>query len=290
MGGGDARGGLANPPQKQRLLPVLMNYSRTYRCDYPMLQKIGLALGGGAARGYAHIGVLKILERECIPVDLIAGTSMGSLVGAYYACGFSSSEIEQMAIAIKRRHIASIGFSKKGLLSTKKITKMLSRDIGNRTFQDLAIPLFVVTTDIFTGEEVVISTGSVKEAVLASISVAGVFPPRELNGRLLIDGGYVNQVPVSVVRSMGADFVIAVGVGFWARKRNKYNNAVQVAVRAIDIMAKKLMVEEEKDADVIIKPDVESESIAAYHKAAFFIEAGAKATEEVLPKIKARTK
>jgi NTE family protein len=171
-----------------------------------MSQKIGLALGGGAARGYAHIGVLKILERERISVDLIAGTSMGSLVGAYYACGFSS----------------------------------------------------------------------------------GVFPPRKLNGRLLIDGGYVNQVPVSVVRSMGADFVIAVDVGFWARKRDKYNNSIQIAVRAIDIMAKKLMTEEEKDADVIIKPDVESENIAAYHKAAFFIEAGAKATAAVLPKIKAR--
>jgi NTE family protein len=253
-----------------------------------MSQKIGLALGGGAARGYAHIGVLKILERERISVDLIAGTSMGSLVGAYYACGFSSAEIEKMAIAIKRRHIVSIGFSKKGLLSTKKITKRLSRDIGNRTFQNLETPLSVVTTDIFTGEEVVISTGFVKEAVLTSISIAGVFPPRKLNGRLLIDGGYVNQVPVSVVRSMGADFVIAVDVGFWARKRDKYNNSIQIAVRAIDIMAKKLMTEEEKDADVIIKPDVESENIAAYHKAAFFIEAGAKATAAVLPKIKAR--
>ena len=252
-----------------------------------MSQKIGIALGGGAARGYAHIGVLKILERERIPVDLIAGTSMGSLVGAYYACGFTASELEKIAIATKRRHIVSIGFSKRGLLSTRKINKMLSRDIGNRTFQDLVIPLSVVTTDIFTGEEVVINTGSVKEAVLASISVAGVFPPRKLNGRLLIDGGYVNQVPVNVVRSMGSDFVIAVDVGFLARKRDKYNNAAQIAVRAIDIMAKKLMAGEEKNADVIIKPDVESESISAYHKAAFFIEAGAKATEEFLPKIKA---
>ncbi len=253
-----------------------------------MSQKIGLALGGGAARGYAHIGVLKILERERIPVDLIAGTSMGSLVGAYYACGFRSSELEEIAIATKRRHIGSIGFSKKGLLSTRKITKMLSRNIGSRTFQDLAIPLSIVTTDILTGEEVVISTGSVKEAVLASISIAGVFPPREVDGRLLIDGGYVNQVPVSVVRNMGADFVIAVDVGFLAEKRDKYNNAIQISMRAIDIMAKKLMAMEEKDADVIIKPDVESESITAYHKAEFFIEAGAKTTEEVLPKIRAK--
>lgn len=252
-----------------------------------MSRKIGLALGGGAARGYAHIGVLKILEREHIPVDLIAGTSMGSLVGAYYACGFRPSELEEIAIATKRRHITGIGFSKKGLLSTRKITQMLSRDIGSRTFQDLAVPLSVVATDILTGEEVVISAGSVKEAVLASISVAGVFPPREIDGRLLIDGGYVNQVPVSVVRNMGADFVIAVDVGFLARKRDRYNNAVQISVRAIDIMAKKLMAKAEEDADVIIKPDVESESIAGYHKAEFFIEAGAKATEAVIPKVRA---
>ena len=253
-----------------------------------MSQKIGLALAGGAARGYAHIGVLKILEREGINIDLIAGTSMGSLVGAYYACGFSPAEIEEMAIATKRRHITSIGFSKKGLLSTRKITKMLSRDIGSRTFQDLAIPLSVVTTDILTGEKVVISTGSVKEAVLASISVAGVFPPRELSGRLLIDGGYVNQVPVSVVRNMGADFVIAVVVGFWSKKRNQYSNAVQIAIRAIDIMARHLATKEEENADIVIKPDVEYESPAAYQKSDFFIKAGAKATEEAIPRIRTR--
>ena len=253
-----------------------------------MSQKIGLALGGGAARGYAHIGVLKILERDNIPVDLIAGTSMGSLVGAYYASGFSASEIEEMAIATKRRHITSIGFSKKGLFSTRKINKMLSRDIGSRTFQDLAIPLSVATTDVLTGEEVVISTGSVKEAVLTSIRVAGIFPPREVNDRLLIDGGYVNQVPVSIARNMGADFVIAVDVGFCAKKRDKYSNAVQVAMRAMDIMAKKLMANEEKNADVIIKPDVESESLTAYHKAAFFIKEGEKAAEAALPRIMAK--
>ena len=254
-----------------------------------MSQKIGLALAGGAARGYAHVGVLKVLEREGIPIDLIAGTSMGSFVGAYYASGFSAAEIEEMAIATKRRHITSIGFSKKGLLSTRKITKMLSRDIGNRTFQDLTIPLSVVTTELSTGEEVVINTGSVKEAVLASISIAGVFPPKEVNGRLLIDGGYVNQVPVSVARNMGADFVIAVVVGYWAKKRDKYKNSSQIFIRAIDIMARKLAAKEEEGADVIIKPDVESESLAAYHKAAFFIEAGEKAAEEVLPKIRAIT-
>ena len=248
-----------------------------------MLQKIGLALGGGAARGYAHIGVLKVLERERTPIDLIAGTSMGSLVGAYYACGFRLSELEEIAIATKRHHIASIGFSKKGLLSTRKITKILDRDIGSRTFQDLKIPLSVVTMDILTGEEVVINTGPVKEAVLASISIPGVFPPREVNGRLLVDGGNINQVPVSVVRNMGADFVIAVHLGFLAKKRDEYGNAVQIFVKALDAMAKKLMDIEEKDANVIIKPDVESESITAYHKASFFIEAGAKATEEVLP-------
>jgi len=256
--------------------------------EIAMLQKIGLALGGGAARGYAHIGVLKILERERIPIDLIAGTSMGSLVGAYYACGVRPSALEDMAIATKRRHITSIGFSKKGLLSTRKISKILDRDIGGRTFQDLKIPLSVVTMDLLTGEEVVINTGSVKEAVLTSISIPGVFPPRKVNGRLLVDGGSINQVPVSVVRNMGADFVIAVDVGFLAEKRDKYNNAVQIAIQAIDIMAKKLMAWEEREADVIIKPDVESESITAYHKASFFIEAGTKATEEVLPKIRAR--
>jgi len=254
--------------------------------DRFMSQKIGLALGGGAARGYAHIGVLKVLEREGIPIDLIAGTSMGSLVGAYYACGLRPSELEEMAIATKRRHIASISFSKKALLSARKITKILDRNIGDRAFQDLEIPLSVVTMDLFTGEEVVIDSGSVKEAVLASISIPGVFPPRELNDRLLVDGGNINQVPVSIVRNMGADVVIAVHLGFLGKKRDEYSSAVQIFVQALDMMAKKLMDSEEKNADVIIKPDVESESMAAYHKASLFIEAGARATEEVLYKIR----
>ena len=253
-----------------------------------MSKRLGLVLGGGSARGYAHIGVLKVLEREGIPIDLIAGTSMGSLIGAHYACGFRPSELEEMALATKKRHIASLSFSKKALLSTRKIRRILDRGIGDRTFQDLNLPLSVVAMDILTGEEVIINTGSVKEAVLASISIGGVFPPIQTNDRLLIDGGPINQVPVSVVRNMGADIVIAVDVGFLARKRDEYRNSVQIAVRTLDIMAKKLMAREEADADIVIKPDVESESVMAYHRASFFIKAGAEAVVEALPAIKAK--
>jgi NTE family protein len=256
--------------------------------DFSTSQKIGLVLGGGSARGYAHIGVLKILEREGIPIHLIAANSMGSLMGAYYACGFRPSELEEMALATKRRHIASMSLTRKALLSTRKVRKILNRDIGNRTFQELEIPLSVVATDILTGKEVILNTGSVKEAVLASISFPGVFPPIRMSDKLLIDGGSVNQVPVSVARNMGADVVIAVDVGFLAKKRDEYRNLVQIAVRAQDIMAKKQMAIEEADADVVIKPDVESESVIAYHKAAFFIEAGAKAAAEALPAMKAK--
>ncbi len=201
-----------------------------------MLDKVGLALGGGAARGYAHIGVLKVLERERIPVDLIAGTSMGSMVGAYYACGYRPSELEDIAMATKRRHIVSPGYSKMALLSNRKIVRMLDSHIGNRTFEDLEIPLSVVTMDILTGDEVIINTGLVKEAVLTSISVPGVFPPRETDGKILLDGGPIDQVPVGVVRNMGAHRVIAVDIGFLAKKREKYKNAIHIITRALDIM------------------------------------------------------
>ena len=253
-----------------------------------MSKKLGLVLGGGSARGYAHIGVLKVLEREGIPIDLIAGTSMGSLIGAHYACGFHPSELEEMALATKKRHIASLSFSKKALLSTRRIRKILDRGIGDATFQDLAIPLSVVTMDILKGEEVIISTGPVKEAVLSSISIPGVFPPRRMNDKLLIDGGHINQVPVSVAKNMGADFVIAVDIGFVAKKRGQYRNAVQIAIRAIEIMARKLMAIEEANADIVIKPDVESESVMAYHRAAYFIQAGEEATKAALPMIRAK--
>ena len=181
-------------------------------------KKIGLALGSGAARGLAHIGVLEVLTKEGIPIDMIVGTSAGAGVGALYARGLDIDWVkkETLALATNWTKIAPLidpSLPKTGLIKGKKIKDLLAYYIGgNIKFSDLKIPFACIATDIDTGEEVVIERGSVPEALRASISVPTIFTVVKWEGRYLVDGGLVNPVPVSVVKRMGADFVIAVNV------------------------------------------------------------------------------
>jgi len=179
--------------------------------------KIGLALGSGAARGLAHIGVLKALIEEGIPIDYISGSSIGALVGAYFASKGEVATLEEMVLGIDWRKLArlidpNLIFMLKGLIHGQKIKELLQAIIGDIEFKDLKIPLAVIATDINTGEEVIIKEGSVIEAVRASISMPAIFMPVKYDKRFLIDGGVVNPVPAGVVRNMGATFVIACNV------------------------------------------------------------------------------
>jgi len=178
-------------------------------------KKVGLALGGGAARGLAHIGVLEVLEKEGIPIDMIAGTSAGAAIGALYAEGKDTSRIKDLVLDIKWWRLAplvDLALPKTGFIGGRKVKELLKLMIGDIEFGDLKIPLACVAADIMTGEEVVIKEGSVLEAVRASISIPVVFTVAKWRGRYLVDGGLVNPVPVSVLKRMGADFIIAVNV------------------------------------------------------------------------------
>lgn len=180
-----------------------------------MTKKIGIALGSGAARGFAHIGVLKALDKEEIPIDFIAGTSAGALMGAIYASGVSPREMEEIVLNIdKRKAIAlftpTIPYS--GLVEGSRIIKFVESIIGRQNIGDLNIPFAVVATELFTGKEVVITKGSLPDALRASISIPGIFSPAKYNGKFLVDGGLVNPIPVDTVRNMGANIVIAVNV------------------------------------------------------------------------------
>jgi NTE family protein len=180
-------------------------------------KKVGLALGGGGARGLAHIGVLQILEEEDIPIDMIAGASAGAAIGALYAQGKDASLIKNLAIKLldwrKLLSLVDFGFSRTGLIHGKKVWELLKLIMGGDVnFSDLKIQLACVATDITRCEEVVINEGSVVDAVRASFCIPGIFAVAKLKGRYLVDGSLVNPVPVSVVRRMGADFVIAVNV------------------------------------------------------------------------------
>jgi NTE family protein len=180
-------------------------------------KKIGLALGGGGARGLAHIGVLKVLEREGIPISCVAGTSMGSLLAALFAQGVPAGAIEAEAVRIGKLKelfkLVDVGVSKGAMLKGERLSKYMAVWLGvKQTFAELRLPLAVVAVDVLSGCEVILKDGRVLDAIRASIAMPGVFAPQKLGPYTLVDGGMLNNVPVDAARDLGAEVVIAVDV------------------------------------------------------------------------------
>lgn len=174
-------------------------------------KKLGLALSGGGARGFAHLGVLRVLERNDIPIDFIAGTSAGSFVGGAVASGLTADDIARLGADISWFSVAGLSYSTRGLLSNGGIAKFVDKHFPTKRFEHLKTPFAAVSCDIETGDEVVLKDkGEVAAAIRASCAVPGVFTPVRIDGRQLVDGGVVSPVPVNAVREMGADIVIAV--------------------------------------------------------------------------------
>ncbi len=179
------------------------------------LKKVGLALGGGAARGGAHLGAIRAIEEAGVRVDYVAGTSIGAMVGAAYAAG-TIDKLERFTQQLEWREMITfldMAFPSSGLIDGRHVTQFIDRLVDGRTFDELALPLSVVASDLNGGAEVVMCDGDVVKAVRASISIPGIFSPVRKGEMTLVDGGLVNPVPVTVVRGMGADFVIAVDLG-----------------------------------------------------------------------------
>lgn len=176
--------------------------------------KIALVLGSGAARGLAHIGVLKVLEEKKIPVDMIVGTSMGALIAGAYAAGLSATQMAEIACETNWLQVAKVLFPRRlpreGLLDGKGIEEFLMTLVGERKIENMKIPFAAVATDIWTGEEIVLRSGSLVKAIRASLSFPFLFAPVQIGGRFLVDGGVVNPLPINVAQNMGADFTIAV--------------------------------------------------------------------------------
>jgi NTE family protein len=175
-----------------------------------MKKKIGLALGSGSVRGFAHIGVLKVLEEEKVPIDFIAGTSIGALIGAAYASGLNARLLEKIALSTEWRSLVDFTVPKTGFIAGREVEKYIARIIEYKNFSELNIPLNIVATDISKGEKVIFDKGNVAKAVRASISIPGVFKPVKLDKKELVDGGLVDPIPVDVVKEMGAAKIIAV--------------------------------------------------------------------------------
>ncbi|HYA15146.1 MAG TPA: patatin-like phospholipase family protein [Syntrophales bacterium] len=282
-------------------------------------KRIGLALGGGGARGLCHIGVLRVFEQEGIPVDVIAGTSIGALVGGAYACGLSADELERKvhdyinseefkSSAIKTMSDAYSGkqedltqkiqsflknqfyviqmLFKPGILSTDDFQSMIDYFIPDVLIQNTLIPFRAVATDLITGDQVVFSEGFLRQAVTASCSVPGVIEPVIDGKRLLSDGGIISMTPVSIAKREGADIVIAVAVDRDLRTDDELKTVKDIYYRASEITSIKLEKYELLEADIVIRPDVKNLHWTGFFHAIDLIKEGEKAAKEVLSSIR----
>lgn len=217
--------------------------------------KIGLALGSGAARGLAHIPILEVFENEGIRIDMIAGTSIGSLIGGIYAAGIPIKYMKEIAKEINWDYITDITFPRKGLIKGDKLLSFMEIITQNKDFKDLKIPFSAIACDIESGKHIIINKGSVAKAIRASISIPGIYIPFRHQDMLLIDGGVLDPVPVSTVRKMGADIVIAVDVGV-KNVHYKAESIFDILFSTFDIIQSELDKYRTLDADVIISPDL----------------------------------
>jgi NTE family protein len=247
---------------------------------------IGVALGGGFARGIAHIGVLKVLEEEGIPVRMVAGTSVGALIGAAYCSGLTIKELEELAHRVRFTTFARWTLSRYGFASNDRMVSFLARTLKVRTFEELRIPLGVTATDFNTGKGAVFSSGSIIEPVRASCAYPGMFLPVEIRGSWLMDGMLSYPVPSVPLREMGAERVLAVHLkGQWSKTtapRHYFDVIGQSFAIAQDMMSSTWR----PAADVVIEPDVAGFDYDDFKRADELIHVGAQAMRRALPQVR----
>jgi len=252
----------------------------------PRVPAIGLALGGGFARGIAHIGVLKVLEEEQIPVRVVTGTSVGALIGAAYCSGLSVSELEDVAHKVRFTTFARWTLSRYGFASNDRIVSFLTRTLKAKTFEELRIPLGVTATDFNNGEGVVFHSGSIIDPVRASCAYPGMFLPVEIRGRYLVDGMLSHPVPTRPLREMGADRVLAVHLkGTWSNAgapRHLFDVIGQSFAIAQDAMSCLWR----EAADLVIEPDVSGFGYDDFQRADALIRVGEAAMRNALPEVR----
>jgi len=247
---------------------------------------IGLALGGGFARGIAHVGVLKVLEAEGIPVGMIAGTSVGALIGAAYCSGLTIAELEDLAHRVRFTSFARWTLSRYGFATNDRMVAFLARTLKVQTFEELRIPLGVTATDFNTGEGVVFSSGSIVDPVRASCAYPGMFLPVEMRGRWLVDGMLSHPVPTRPLREMGAERVLAVQLkGQWSKTtapRHLFDVIGQSFAIAQDMMSPVWR----SAADLVIEPDVAGFDYDDFKRADELIHVGEQAMRRALPEVR----
>lgn len=252
-------------------------------------KKLGLALGAGGIRGIAHIGFLKVLNDNNIPISFIAGSSMGSVIGSIYSIGITPEEMEERSKTLKMKEILDIEFfffKKMGFIKGNKTENVLNEFLTDKSFSDCKIPFCCTAVDIIKGEKATLKSGSLCRAVMASSAIPSVYAPVEIDGRKFIDGGVLARLPIDEVKELGADIVIAVDVLGDNITHLAPKNIISSLVRTISIMDWEITKQSLNKADLLItvdQPDVEQFVVKNLDKS---IEAGMQAAQKALPEIK----
>ena len=251
----------------------------------PPQLKIALALGGGAARGFAHIGVIKALEAQGIIPDIIVGTSAGSVVGALYAAGYNGFELQQLSMQMDESQVSDWSMPNRGMIKGEALQVFINNAVKNRTLEKMNKIFAVIATDLNSGEMIVFRSGNTGMAVRASSSVPGIFQPVSINGHEYVDGGLVSPVPVRVARSLGADFVIAVDISD-KPINNKTESSIEVMLQTFNIMGQSISRGELPEADIVIRPVTPGISSTDFKDRHMAVLEGEKAVAAILPELK----
>ena len=253
----------------------------------PRPPRIGLALGGGAARGFAHIGVIQVLEDAGIRPALVAGTSAGSLVAAMYASGKTGREMGQLALTMDEGAITDWAFPTRGLIRGEALARYVREQTGGRTIEQMALPLGIVATDLDSGAPILFQRGDTGAAVRASSAVPAVFQPVRIGSREYVDGGLVSPVPVRFARQMGAELVIAVDISL-PPDGNATGDVMKMLLQTFAIMGRSINQFELRDADLVLRPLLAGVTSADFSARAKAVQAGREAALRALPDLKAR--
>ncbi len=251
--------------------------------------KIGLALGGGAARGFAHVGVIQVLEEAGLRPSYVAGTSAGSLVAAIYASGKTGAQLQQVSEAMEEVTLAdwTLPLFNRGMLRGEALARYVNKQVDGRLIEALPLPLGIVATDLNSGQAVLFQRGDTGTAVRASSAVPALFQPVKIAGREYVDGGLVSPVPVRYARQMGAELVIAVDISS-APENNPANDTLQVLLQTFAIMGKSINAFELPSADVVVRPVINGLSSSDFSSRKKSIEAGRQAMLQMLPQLRAK--
>ncbi len=252
----------------------------------PLKSGVALALGGGFARGYAHLGVLQVFEEQGIPISCLTGSSIGSIIAAAYASGTPLPRIIAKCREIRFKDFAKWRVSRFGLASNERLGALVQRYFDSQQFEDLKIPIGIVATDLGTGDPVLFKEGNISDAVRASCAFPGLFEPINIGTRVLADGGLVAPVPTKAARDLGAEVVVGVSVGMHDEHLGAPKNIFQVVSRAVSAAQKHQLEGWERHADLVLRPDVQALSWDDFHRIDEAIDAGAAAALSALPQLK----